>query len=65
MSAQSVMSTPSHPVSSFSHPVRNSLLACIGTPLTEAEFTITVKAPACRPARKGAKCFSRKSAGEI
>ena len=22
-------------------------------------------APACRPARKGAKCFSRKSAGEI
>ena len=40
-------------------------IACIGTPLTEAEFTITVKAPACRPARKGAKCFSRKSAGEI
>lgn len=41
--AQSVTSTPSHPVSSLSHRVSSSWLACTGMPLTEAELTITDK----------------------
>ena len=65
MSAQSVMSIPSHPVSVLSQSVSNVLLACTGTPLTDAELTITLRAPAFRASRKGKKCFSRKSDGLI
>ena len=65
MSAQSVISTPSHPVCSFAQVVSSSLFAWTGIPFTDAEFTMIDIAPSRMAARKGAKNFSLSSAGAI